>query len=64
MPWPAFLWWNALGGVAWALTVGLAAYLIGPAAEEIFKYAGLGGVALVLLGVVTWLVWRRRQEPS
>lgn len=30
MPWPTFLFWNALGGVAWAVNVGAAAYLLGP----------------------------------
>ena len=34
MHWLTFAFWNALGGIAWATTVGLAAYVLGPAAPE------------------------------
>src|SRR5436190_15800367 len=30
MHWPTFVFWNALGGIAWATSVGLAAYYLGP----------------------------------
>ena len=43
MPWETFGFWNALGGIAWATSVGLAAYLAGPVAERVFKAVGLGG---------------------
>jgi membrane protein DedA with SNARE-associated domain len=58
MRWRVFMFWNALGGVAWATTVGLAAYLLGPTAEKIFKAIGLGGLAVVLVLAVGFLVWR------
>ena len=29
MPWPRFLVWNALGGIAWAVTIGGLAYALG-----------------------------------
>lgn len=49
MPWRSFLVWNALGGIAWATSVGLAAYLLGQAAGGVFRTFGLAGVGLVLL---------------
>ena len=59
MPWPTFLFWNALGGIAWATTVGLLAYYLGPTAERVFKLVGVGGVALVAVVVIGLLAWRR-----
>ncbi len=58
MPWPTFLFWNALGGIAWATSVGLLAYYLGPTAEHIFKYIGAVGVGVVLLAVTGYLMWR------
>lgn len=52
MPWRSFLVWNALGGIAWASSVGLAAYLLGQAAGGAFRTLGLVGVGLVLLGAL------------
>jgi undecaprenyl-diphosphatase len=59
MPWPVFVFWNALGGITWAASVGLAAYYVGPAAEQIFRYGGLSGAALALLAATVFVVWRR-----
>ena len=59
MPWPVFLFWNALGGIAWATSVGLLAYFLGPTAERLFKYVGIGGVAVVVIVGVAILWWRR-----
>lgn len=61
MHWSTFLFWNALGGVAWAATVGIAAYLLGPTAEKIFKDVGLVGVAIAVVAVIGLVVWRRAQ---
>ena len=58
MPWPIFVFWNALGGIAWATSVGLLAYLLGPTAESIFKYLGIAGVGVVALAVAAILAWR------
>jgi membrane-associated protein len=59
MPWGTFVFWNALGGIAWAASVGLAAYLLGPTAEKLIKSVGLGGVAVAAVLVVGVLAWRR-----
>ncbi len=59
MPWRTFLFWNALGGIVWATSVGLAAYYLGPTAEHVFKYVGVGGVTAAVLAIIALLTWRR-----
>jgi undecaprenyl-diphosphatase len=62
MPWRRFLVWNALGGIAWATSVGLLAYYLGPTAEKIFRTIGLAGVGLAAAAAVGFVLWRRRQR--
>ena len=64
MAWPVFLFWNALGGIAWATSVGLLAYLLGPPAEQLFKYVGLAGATLVVALAAGFLWWRRSGRAS
>ena len=65
MSWPTFLFWNALGGIAWATSIGLLAFFVGHSAEKIIHIAGLGGVvAVVLGGLVVWLVLRVRRRRA
>lgn len=66
MPWPVFVFWNALGGIAWATSVGLLAYYLGPTAEKIFKDVGIIGIALAVLAVAGYFTWRHfhRKHPA
>jgi membrane-associated protein len=68
MHWPVFLFWNALGGVAWGLSIGILAYVLGPTAEQLVRDSGLVGVAIVVLLLVGVLGWRwlrhRRAGPD
>ena len=68
MRWRTFLLWNALGGIAWATSIGLAAYLLGHVAATIFRDFGLIGIAVVVLGAAGLLLWhrvrRRRREAA
>jgi membrane protein DedA with SNARE-associated domain len=65
MAWPTFLFWNALGGIAWATSIGLLAFFVGHTAEKIVHFAGLGGAAAVVLGgVAVWLVLRVRRRRA
>jgi undecaprenyl-diphosphatase len=61
MPWPVFVFWNALGGIAWATSVGLVAYYLGPSAEHVFKVAGLAGIAVAAVAAVAYFVVSRRR---
>jgi membrane-associated protein len=58
MPWRSFLFWNALGGIAWAVTVGLLTYLAGHVVENIVKTGGIAGAALIVLAGGGFLMWR------
>jgi membrane protein DedA with SNARE-associated domain len=59
MPWRRFLFWNALGGVGWAASVGLLAYYLGPPAEKIFRTAGIAGGSLVAVALLAFVLWQR-----
>jgi membrane-associated protein len=63
MPWPRFLAWNAAGGIAWAVTIGVLAYFVGEALVAVLHtvgYVALGLLAVVVLAVVAWVVFKRR----
>jgi membrane protein DedA with SNARE-associated domain len=65
MPWRTFLFWNALGGIAWAVSVGLLAYYLGPTAERVFRTVGVIGVGTAAAIIVALLAWRRlRRGPA
>jgi membrane protein DedA with SNARE-associated domain len=62
MPWPAFLAWNALGGIVWATAYGLLAYFAGHAAERVLNTVGVIGVVVFVATLVGLGVWRFRAE--
>ena len=66
MPWWRFLFWNAAGGITWAVLVGLVAYYSGQAAADAIQRYGLfaaaGVIVLVVLGAVGLHFARRRLE--
>jgi membrane-associated protein len=62
MPWRSFLMYNALGGISWAVTVGLLAYLAGDAIEVIVRDVGIGALVVVaVVAVILYVVHRRRR---
>lgn len=65
MPWPTFVFYNAAGGIAWALSVGLVGFYMGEAGEQAIRTIGLAGaIAVVLAGIVTWVVVIRRRRAA
>lgn len=64
MQWWRFFFWNAAGGIAWALAVSLAAYYAGRAAADAIGHYGLiGAGVIVVLGALfvgALHFWRRR----
>lgn len=62
MSWPTFLFWNALGGVAWAFSVGVAVYAAGDVAEKVIVAAGPIAAGVFVAGVAGYLLWRGRRE--
>jgi membrane-associated protein len=65
MRWPVFLFWNALGGIAWAASIGLAVYLVGSFAEHAITVAGpvAAGIVALVLAAVYWR-WRRQRRGA
>ncbi len=64
MQWWRFLFWNAAGGIVWAIGAGLLAYYAGKTAADALARYGVyaaiaGGLALVVV-IAALHVWRRR----
>jgi membrane-associated protein len=64
MHWRSFVLWNALGGIAWATTIGLIGYFLGHSAGNLIETFGLYGLAAVLLAIVSGLILHRRHRRS
>ncbi len=68
MPWWRFLFWNAAGGITWAVGVGLVAFYAGKAAADAIARYGIYGAVVLVLVLVAALVglhmWRRRALGS
>jgi membrane protein DedA with SNARE-associated domain len=61
MPWRSFLLFNALGGITWATTVGLLAYLAGHAVDKLIRGFGIAALVVVaILGIGAIVLHRRR----
>jgi membrane protein DedA with SNARE-associated domain len=56
MPWWRFFFWNAVGGICWAIGVGLAAYYAGNAAKHVIEtYGPFAAAGIAVLLVLGWL---------
>jgi membrane protein DedA with SNARE-associated domain len=66
MPWWRFLFWNATGGIVWAVAVGLVAFYGGKAAADAISryglYAAAGVAALVVIAFLAVHFGKRRLE--
>ena len=64
MSWWRFLFWNALGGIVWAVAVSLIAFYAGKAAADAIArygvYAAIAGGLLLVVVIALLHVWRRR----
>ncbi|MFZ0088649.1 MAG: DedA family protein [Solirubrobacteraceae bacterium] len=63
MHFPEFFFWNALGGITWAITYGLVGYFAGTAAANaISKFGVWAAVALGVLAVGAYIVFKTRER--
>ena len=64
MKWWRFLFWNAAGGIVWAVAVGLIAFYAGKAAADALArygiYGAIVGVIVLVLLAAGVHFWRRR----
>ncbi len=54
MPWPRFLFWNAVGGICWTCLYGFGAYFLGEQFHHLAGPVGIG-IGVVALGVIGWI---------
>jgi membrane-associated protein len=62
MPLKQFFFWNALGGISWGLTFGLAGYFGGHAATHVFATIGLIGAIILGVMLVAGVIYLRVRE--
>jgi membrane-associated protein len=64
MDWPTFLFWNALGGIAWAASIAVGVYLLGHVAEDVISVAGPVAAGLAVIALAAFVVWRHRRAKT
>lgn len=70
MPRRSFFFWNAAGGIVWAIGYGLLGYVLGhnlPLLAEVLRLLGVGGIAALAVFIAAVLVWwlvRRRRSVA
>jgi len=62
MPARSFFVWNALGGVCWAVSVGLLGYFLGATGERIAQQVGVWAAVAAGCALVAALVWFKLRE--
>jgi membrane protein DedA with SNARE-associated domain len=57
MHWRSFVFWNACGGITWAVAIGLLAYFLGHSAGNAIQTFGVYGLVAALLALASgfWL---------
>ena len=68
MRYRTFLFWNALGGLTWGITMCLVGYFAGASYQKVASVIGEGTAVVIALLVITalvvWRVRRKRREDS
>jgi membrane protein DedA with SNARE-associated domain len=64
MRWPMFLFWNALGGIAWAASVALSIYFLGDLAEHAIEVVGPVAAGLVVAALIVFWIYRRKRRGA
>jgi len=64
MRWRTFIVWNALGGLAWATTIGVAVYLVGSAAQKDVTLVGIILLCVTVIGAAVALAVRFLRRES
>ena len=62
--WKKFLFFNALGGIIWAIVMGISAFFFGDALRSVSGLLGIVGIAIVVGGIIAAMVLVRREEKK
>ena len=64
LSWRVFLFYNAVGALAWSVSIGAAGYFLGHSWETLERWIGRGGAVALALGLVAAavVILRRRRE--
>jgi membrane protein DedA with SNARE-associated domain len=62
--WPPFLFYNAAGGIIWAMVFGIGAYLFGESIHRVSGPLGVAALGGVVIGVILFIFAIRRQEKK
>ncbi|HUZ91795.1 MAG TPA: DedA family protein [Methylocella sp.] len=62
--WPQFLFFNAAGGIIWAVVIGISAFLFGDSMRRISGPLGIIALAGVAAGVIAFIYIVRREEKK
>ena len=62
MRWGRFLFWNALGGIAWTHLYGIAAYMLGTQAHKLAGPVGLAIGIVAVIAAVCVIVFLKKNE--
>ena len=60
--WPQFLFFNAAGGIIWAVAIGIGAFLFGDSIHRISGPLGIIALAGAIAGVIAFMYVVRREE--
>jgi membrane protein DedA with SNARE-associated domain len=62
--WGPFLFYNAAGGIIWAVLIGTGGYLFGDALHRVSGPLGIAGLVAVVVGVLSLMYVIRREEKK
>jgi membrane-associated protein len=62
MQWRSFVVWNALGGISWALAIGLLAYFLGNSAGSAIQAFAIYGLAAAVAAIASAVLVHRRAQ--
>lgn len=67
MPWAKFLFFNAAGGICWAVLYGILAFELGrnlDILDKAVKYVGYAGIAVIVIAAIGFYLWQRHMRMS
>jgi membrane protein DedA with SNARE-associated domain len=64
MPWHSFVFFNALGGISWAVSIGLLAYFVGSSVSNAITSFGIFGLVAAVIAIGGFVLGHRRHRRN